>query len=254
MGKIGLFLSFLLVCFCFMVVFCGCKCKDEKEISSWDFGRGADKYCPVLGAYPIMIKTNLKEKSQQKILKKAMERWNKVAREHHPHFVFFASYEDRKSFPRPGGLMGTWPVVAKVHPAPASLRSFGKTCEPLRRGLDPFIQGASLGEVSFYPAVAYKGAKVQVCLEKIKKASKMIGDPVAQRVKEGGLYRVLLHELGHLLGGDGTGHPKTYGEVMRPRPANEAISYHFTTLLRRRVVQPCLKANRWSRRLPLSEK
>ena len=215
---------------CLLFGISGCKCKDQKEIDNWFFGAGASDACPLAGALPVFVESKLSDKYTDQVMK-AMERWNRVSRKMAGGRVFFAPRASLSKYKRPKGA-GEWPVLLSVDAAPASLSAFGKPCAPMMRGMPEVLRDGALGwfEVRVAHGRIY-GGRIQVCVGKYEAAIKMIGDPAATRVRQGGMYRILLHELGHALGGVGTKHPTWYGEVMRYAPANEAISYHWKDLL-----------------------
>lgn len=250
------------ICSALLLFFFSCKCKDQKEITTWNMGAYADTKCPVVGGYPLFIKNRFPKPYAEQFageITQAIARWNKVA----TLFGKFKFFETADQLPKyetahnrknhvslvKGGHNRVWPFVVELRAAPKSEQKFKGLCELLKLGATEDVQSMSMAETEFKGRVV-KGGKyyykviIWVCLEKFVRGIKLMRTPVAQKLKEYGMQGILRHELGHLLigekgGADKKGHPTWYGDVMKG--LNQGINHHTIELIRQRVYTPCRK-------------
>lgn len=225
----------------------GCKCKNKEEINKWDFGKGSDKVCPTLGVYPVFIESKKFPEKYGKDIKNTMERWNRESKELGGG-VLFDSLNSAKNYRKPKTWLKQWPVIVNLEPAPEYEYKSGKSCEPILKDADPFIQNTTFGWTQFRIEDSfYVSGRIQICDKKYELVRSFMNDTyrLGQRMREGGMYRLVMHELGHIIFGNGTKHPTMYGDVMAKSPLNDAIHFHVRELLRQRVIEPCTKMDRF---------
>lgn len=237
----------------FLLSLTSCKCKDQKQIDNWDFGKAASVKCPVFGTFPLFVHNKLPatwkdprgkvhKTGYEKALKKAMARWNKEA-----HKLGFPNFFETHSAAlvaklKPKVAPRQWPVVVYAQDAPKSQQKFSKSCELMKLGKSTFVDIMTMAWMEYMTVdrggkKIWTGGRISFCIEKYEQGRRLMATPAAQKVRIMGAYGFFLHELGHAL--IGRDHVKLYGEIMRKAPGNHAFSYQLQELLRQRVVGPC---------------
>lgn len=263
-------------------------CKCQKEIDNWNFGKHADTACPPFGVYPLFYSTQkltakylpewkdpaYKAKNHVppvwdekkvaadyiKAWQKSAARWNKASKGvGGPDLL--VPLADLNKYEKPKGWKGVWPILIEVEDAPIAEYLHGKECQLLVKGIDPWVQGGGLLYTQFgfkemniygFKQKIYTTAKVIVCSGKFESGKTFRGPDdafkVGDQLRQGGMYRYMLHESGHTIFGNGNEHPAQLGEVMRRVPRNEAIHTNMLELMKQRVIKACREAGRFAKK------
>ena len=218
MRSIKLVLAILLLC-----SLVACRCVSNSEIENWSFGNGANATCPLFGGFPILVYSGLQQKYNDDV-NAAIARWNKVAVE-----LGVPMFFTRKETDAPKAT-----VMVVIAPESEEL------CEHLKLGVGADFQNSTFAYTEYkIGAAGWSGARVSVCVAKYEAGLLLTHTAAAQQLREMRMYGILLHEFGHLL--IGPEHLGVYGEIMKPSPRTQAISWQARELLRIRVVEACAK-------------
>lgn len=207
-----------LILLCLITIF---SCKSDAEIirdhkwgdiSLWS-SDGKSRLCP-LNEFPVKVWA---ENAALRIsLEAATKQWNKrLGRE---AFVL-----DRNGF--------------QVLIATPSEEMYPTYCEPVLLGQ---TEGTEMAWVEFSGGLRQWNIRIKVCLKKYFDAVALMSTPIGQKIKERGLYGILLHEIGHLLiGPNHLNHLTT--NLMSASNTNNYISDFTVRLVKETAIQPCAR-------------
>lgn len=203
----------------------------DRFVRLWSHGTYAAQTCPPFGGYPIRLANCLGSHigepcvgARHRETAKAVAFWNDVA----------ASEKFRPFFRvDPQLTNGSIPLYAAD---PEHYRRGGR-CEFFRLKDDQLTEPA-MGWTSFPHNYAYRGASIQMCVEKFDKGLLLYKTKTRAWLKRVEFWGLLAHELGHLILGP-KGELDPYGLLMASKPEVRKVSSTTRSILRSKVIAKC---------------